>query len=538
MSIINDIKLVLGGSSKQKPALDTTEPIASPPPLPGGSNKGNSEVEAPGVPRKSPNDRLLRINKGNDLWTIGNAFEGTQIFGATGSGKTSGSGQHIAVSMLKAGFGGLVLTVKTDECELWKKYAKLAGREPPIVFGVPSAEHPYRFNFLEYERKANEASSDGNSLTDNLVSLFSAVIEVSSRSSGSQGNQDAYWKQTLKQLLRNAIDMLVYAGERLSFRAIYDVVTSALPQLQPRASKEYAAWLEESFCGKCIKVLESTDDVDPAFQDIALVHTYWTREYPCLAPETRSIIVSYFTSMADPFLRGILRELFSSTSGDMQLNPELTHEGRVIIIDLPVKQFNELGQFAQTLYKFIWQRAAERRDVKGGNARPIFLWVDEAQFFVNSNDMLFMTTARSKHVAAVYLTQNISNYYAIMPGDKGKAETDALLGNFNTKIFHANGDSVTNQWASELIGKTLVSRQSRSASVSSQEHQQASSNFSSSERDEMDYQVLPVRFTTLKKGGPDNNLEVSGFIFQTGRVWSSGRNYMELSFTQQELPES
>lgn len=529
----------MGGSTKQKPASDTSEPLASPPPLPGSSKNGNLEIEAPTVPRKSSNDRLLRFNKGSDIWTIGNAFEGTQIFGATGSGKTSGSGQHIAVSMLKAGFGGLVLTVKTDECELWKKYAKLAGREPPIVFGVPSAEHPYRFNFLEYERKANEAASDGNSLTDNLVSLFSAVIEVSSRSSGSQGNQDAYWKQTLKQLLRNAIDLLVYAGERLTFRSIYDVVTSALPQLQPRSSKEYAVWLDESFRGKCIKILESTDDADPSFQDVALVHTYWTREYPCLAPETRSIIVSYFTSMADPFLRGILRELFSSSSPSApQLNPELTHQGRVVIIDMPVKQFNEMGQFAQALYKFVWQRAAERRDPTEANQRPVFLWVDEAQFFVNSNDMLFLSTARSKQVATVYLTQNISNYYAIMPGEKGRAETDALIGNLSTRIFHANGDSVTNQWASEMTGKTLVSRQSRSASVSSQEHQQASSNFSSSERDEMDYQVLPVRFTTLKKGGPDNNLEVSGFIFQTGRVWSSGRNYMELSFIQQKLPES
>jgi hypothetical protein len=48
---------------------------------------------------------LLYLGK-NDAWTVGDAFEGTVIFGATGSGKTSGSGQALAKSFLKAGFGG------------------------------------------------------------------------------------------------------------------------------------------------------------------------------------------------------------------------------------------------------------------------------------------------------------------------------------------------------------------------------------------------------------------------------------------------
>ena len=70
-------------------------------------------------------DWLLKFPspEGQDLWTVGDSFEGTQIFGATGSGKTSGSGKEIALSMLDAGFGGLVLTVKADERELWESYA-------------------------------------------------------------------------------------------------------------------------------------------------------------------------------------------------------------------------------------------------------------------------------------------------------------------------------------------------------------------------------------------------------------------------------
>ncbi len=472
--------------------------------------------------------------EGRDFWTLRNAFEGTAIFGATGSGKTSGSGQALAISLLKSGFGGLVLTVKTDECELWRQYAAAAGVPPPIIFGPTAAASPYRFNFLEYERRANEQHSDGTSFTDNLVALFSSVIEVASRESGSQGNQDAYWKQTLKQLLRNAIDLLIYAGKELTFRAIYDIVVSAPVSLMPFGSEEYLAWKRGSFCGQAIAELEKMHEADPRFSDAELTHSYWTREFSILAPNTRSIIVSYFTSMADPFLRGNLKELFSSPVVDRknELNPERTHTGEVIILNLPVKVYHEMGQFSQTLYKFIWQRAAERRNPKAPGQKPIFLWIDEAQFFVNSNDMLFMTTARSKKVAAIYLTQNISNYYAIMPGDKGRAETDALLGNFNTKIFHANGDSVTNVWAADLIGKALLTRTGSSSSVAS-----SNSQFGFNESQVVDYQIQPVTFTTLLKGGEENDLQVTGVIFQTGKLWSNGKNHLEIQFTQADLPD-
>jgi len=54
--------------------------------------------------------------------TVRQAFEGISIFGGTGSGKTTGSGRTIALSMLEKGWGGLVLTVKPDERERWQHY--------------------------------------------------------------------------------------------------------------------------------------------------------------------------------------------------------------------------------------------------------------------------------------------------------------------------------------------------------------------------------------------------------------------------------
>jgi len=58
----------------------------------------------------------------SDPFTIGDSVQGIQIFGAIGSGKTSGSGQFLAESFLRSGYGGLILTVKNDEKDLWIKY--------------------------------------------------------------------------------------------------------------------------------------------------------------------------------------------------------------------------------------------------------------------------------------------------------------------------------------------------------------------------------------------------------------------------------
>jgi hypothetical protein len=69
-----------------------------------------------------------------DAWTLEDAFQGTVIFGSTGSGKTSGSGQLLALKFLKAGFGGLVLCVDIEEANLWRSYLKAAGREKDGLF--------------------------------------------------------------------------------------------------------------------------------------------------------------------------------------------------------------------------------------------------------------------------------------------------------------------------------------------------------------------------------------------------------------------
>lgn len=133
-----------------------------------------SPVPAPtGVdayPKIQPFEDFCLLVAGNEIWRVKDACEGVIIFGATGSGKTSGSGQTLAREYLRAGFGGLVLCAKPDEPALWVKYASQVGRESDLIlFGT---DHKWSFNFLEHESRRQGA---GASLTENLRGLAASA---------------------------------------------------------------------------------------------------------------------------------------------------------------------------------------------------------------------------------------------------------------------------------------------------------------------------------------------------------------------------
>src|SRR5215217_1735587 len=109
-------------------------------------------------PRDWPDDdeALLEFGGGRtkqpeNYWCLNDAFQGVQVLGGTGSGKSSGSGQAIARAFLEANLGGLVLTAKTDEVFAWQKYAKDTGRAADLL--IVDEQAKWRFNFLRYELK-------------------------------------------------------------------------------------------------------------------------------------------------------------------------------------------------------------------------------------------------------------------------------------------------------------------------------------------------------------------------------------------------
>src|SRR5687767_13142327 len=82
-------------------------------------------------------DTPLLYLSSSDAWTIRDACEGVQVFGAIGSGKTTGSGAALARAYLRAGFGGLVMCAKPEERQLWQQYAEETGRSEHLVIFSP-----------------------------------------------------------------------------------------------------------------------------------------------------------------------------------------------------------------------------------------------------------------------------------------------------------------------------------------------------------------------------------------------------------------
>ena len=461
---------------------------------------------------------LLQISK-KDAWTIGDACVGTQIFGATGSGKTSGSGQAIATAMLARGFGGLVLTAKPDELSLWRSYAVATGRESSLI--VFNEHNDLRYNFLENARHRSPAAG----LTENVVSMFDTVLKATNRGDGQ--STDPFWSNALTTLLRNAVDLILLAGAPLTLPEIAAVISSAPKHRDDLGSPQ---WQGHSRCWRLLRDAEARSGTDG--HDLEVTARYWCQEFPDLADATRTSIVATFSTKADGLLRGAMRQLFCT---DLNITPEITHKGAVLIIDLPTKRHREFGRLAQILWKYCWQRATEDRDINA-NPRPVFLWADEAQEFVTDLDAEFQATARSARACTVYLTQNIPSYHRAF-GANGKAAADNLLGNLQTKIFHANGDPETIGWAEKIVAqdwKTQVSvgsQDGRASSGADGQGQGSVGNTTTSKS--LAPTLLAKRFTELRTGGLRHDLMVDGVIVQPGRSWEvSGKNYVEVAFDQ------
>lgn len=460
-------------------------------------------------------DRALLRVTAHDVWRIRDACEGTVIFGGTGSGKTSGSGETIAKAFLAAGFGGLVLTAKNDECALWQRYARETGRADDLILFSP--EEPRRFNFMNYELTR---PGRGAGITQNLVNALSTALEIAERRNRS--SSDGYWQRTTQQLLRNAIDLLAIATGSVSLPDLYRIITSAPASI---AQSHEFAWQAHSFCFECIRQGDNVAESPIQAHDFELAAEYWLREFPGIAEKTRSIIISSFTSMADCFLRGILRELFCT---ELSIVPEVCLDGGIIILNLPVKEFGQQGQFAQVVFKHLWQQAMERRNVLE-NPRPVFLWADESQLFFVSNDREFQSTARSARVCTVYLTQNLPSYYAALGGESmARSETDAFLGNLQTKIFHCNSDRMTNEWAADLCARSYQYRHNFGAAGTERRSSQ-----SAGVSESLDYEILPREFSRLRTGGPDNASIVDAIVYQSGRTWKASRkSFVRAQFLQ------
>src|SRR5665213_2927595 len=318
---------------------------------------------------------LLKLSPFDDF-TVGNAVENLHVFGGNGSGKTSGPGRAFTMAYLRAGMGFLVMTAKPGEAEMITRYAAEVGRAKDVIRFAP--EERYRFNFLAYLQKL---PSRGGGITSNIVSTLVTIQEALEKGNET-GTREQYWKDTLNQLLRNAVDLCLLARphENLSIERLHEVVTSAPISA---AQVDDGGWQAGSLSYRLLdEALQNEALTQRQRSDLKLTGKYWLTEFACLPNDTRASIVSTFTSMVDGFLRGVFADLFVTS---LNVVPEMTFNGAIIILDLPAKLFGKVGLAAQAVWKHLWEDAVERRDFSK-NRRPVCLLADEWHLFITDHD--------------------------------------------------------------------------------------------------------------------------------------------------------
>jgi hypothetical protein len=452
-----------------------------------------------------------------DVWSVGDSLTGAMIIGGTGTGKSSASGRTLLVSMMRHGYGGLMTTAKPDDRAFLLDCAAEAGRLDSVAIFAP--DQPWRFNFLDHQWKAGA----GNVL--DLENLFASVLRTLSQGQGSEGGSD-YWHRSALQLIRNCLHLNVIARDRVVLEDLFQIVESAPQKIEDVAD---ADWQKDSFCYRLTQeCIQRAGSLPPGrMKDSEMSSRYFLHYYAGLAPETRSIFDQTFSSFADPLLRDPLRGLFCT---ETNLVPEALFDGVIVLCDLSKAVFGEAGRIGTTVLKQSVQRALQRRLFRPGD-RPVFMYIDECQLYISPEDALFQTIARGTGVAVVQLTQNIDNLVAAMGQSFiARYQVASLLGCLATLIFHANRSSETNKFASETIGATLQRRVGTNTGRndgSPNSHHTGASTF-----EMLLAQVLPHEFQLLRTGGERNGLLVDAFVLQQGRVFSNGKNYLPVVFSQ------
>jgi len=446
-----------------------------------------------------------------DFISLNDCFQNVYITGSTGTGKTSSSGAALANTLLNADgleehekVGMVIYLYKASDAKDWEQWAWEQGRENDLI--RIGAEHKDVLNILSlYEN-------------DEPANAVNCLMNVSGLASGgSRKESESFWETEQKKRLDRLVRLNQISGESLNIQTLYQLHISAPNDPEQANSDEFAeSSLLANFMGK------AAQKVGEDHSDFVMVRDYFYNEMLYLDERPASSIKSMTSGILEPFISSkILSNLFC---GDTLLSIDEVFSGKIVLLDIPVQRHEYIGKLAQSLIGYCLMKAVEKRDLeKHGN--PFIFWMDECQNFLIPYTSLFMSVSRSSRAGHVLMTQNISNIKSVLGNSKGgESIVDSLLGLCNTKIMHANNDSVTNEWAARTIGKAFINVSSVSVD--------RESTASASSSQQLHYLVEPRKFNVLRTGGAKYDYLVDAYITGTGRTFSNEFNFIRATFKQ------
>ena len=439
-------------------------------------------------------------------------YTGIAIFGAIGSGKTSGCIYPYADQLLayraqdaERRIGGLVLEVKGDFCRKVRDILKKHGRERDYL--EISLSSDYRYNPLYNDLDAYALAYGIASLLTNLYGK----------------GKDPFWQQAytnlvkfvilLHQVLYDYVTLFdIYQGainpglleekiregeERLASQSILIESEAFLAHREletyPFECHTQPNRMRAPFTEETRSFLESlgidyeiqTEPAAPGKAAVAMtdekrqqfeaVKRWFYQDWLRIEPRLRTSIVegiSVFLSLFDdnPSVKRVFcppKETYDPVANHdgrygkpMPPFAELIEQGTVCALNLPVSANPGLSRAIGTFMKQDFQRAVLNRIPRLESERDrvwrqVLFLCDEYHSFATvgesdpSGDEKFFALSRQALCIAIVATQSMSSLKSTLLGESWRT----LLQTFRTKIFLTLSDEISAREASELCGK-------------------------------------------------------------------------------------
>ena len=435
-------------------------------------------------------------------------YTGIAVFGAIGSGKTSGCMYPFAEQILayraqekNRRIGGLVLEVKGDFCHKVRGILEKHGRTEDYI--EVSLHGDYRYNPLYNDLDAYALAYGIASLLNNLygrgkepfwqqaytnlvkfvILLYKVLDDYVTLFDVYQGAiNPALLEEKIKEgEERFACDYVLIGIEAfLAHRELEtypferDAETNrmkalAMPDLRDLLNKRRIEYELQS------EPLSEPDANDQKRQQFEAVKRWFFQDWLRIEPRLRTSIIegiSVFLSLFDdnPAVKRVFcppKEIYDPVANKdgrygRPLPPfaDLIEAGAVCALNFPVSANPGLAKAIGTLMKQDFQRAVLNRiprleSAGGRDGRPVLFLCDEYHAFATvgesdpSGDEKFFALSRQAKCIPIVATQSISSLRSTLPGESWRT----LLQTFRTKIFLALSDDFSAKCASEMCGK-------------------------------------------------------------------------------------
>jgi hypothetical protein len=433
---------------------------------------------------------------------------GIAIFGAVGSGKTSGCMYPYAQQLLgwaaddqDRKMAGLVLEVKGDFCRSLRRILADHGRESDYVeLGLDGT---YCYNPI-----------DGNSEPYAIAySIATAINQLFGRS------KEPFWQQAYTHLITNIVTAARLADGYTTLAEIYrycispdllhDVIERARQRhVSRRIAVTRAAFVQHQdqlanlatwhlgaddpsalYADDLLRHLteraiphqlidQPTTSTADASDQFAAVERWYRDEWLRLETRLRASIVEGIAVFLGRFddspavKRTFCPPLHAYTvQGSYPLAPlppisDLIDSGKVLALNFPTSLNPGLSRILGVLLKQNFQRAMLARipQLEAGTSRStrnVVLLVDEYQHFASaggmdpSGDERFFALSRQSRLIAIVATQSVSSLRSALADD---TTWRTLLQCFRTRMFLALSDDFSTQLAAEICGRSYQTR--------------------------------------------------------------------------------